>query len=118
MTSVSAPTRTAALKVEDLQVAYGIDADNANGIVEGSPSLAGDEWHYNASGDAAPVPTLTNPIRSIRITLVARANQRLVGSTTPFSRPAVEDRTAGTADAWRRRMARVTVEIRNVSGSP
>jgi prepilin-type N-terminal cleavage/methylation domain-containing protein len=102
--------------IEDMQIAVGIDANTTNGIEEGTPTPATDEWRFNAAGDAPPAAT--DIIRAARITLIARTGA-VVGGTTPYARPAAEDHIGATAnDAYRRRVLRTLVELRNNGSSP
>lgn len=101
--------------VEDLQVAVGIDG-GADGVSESSNGT-GDEWYFNASGETLPA---SGTWRAVRITLVARTSTQLGGGqgATIFNRPQVEDHAAGAADAYRRRVLRSMIEIRNTGVSP
>jgi hypothetical protein len=99
--------------VEDLQVAVGIDG-STDGLTETSNG-AGDEWYFNATGEAIPG---TGTWRAVRVTLVARSVGKLVGAGTVSAPPKIEDHAAGTADNYRRRVLRSTVEIRNTGVSP
>jgi hypothetical protein len=112
------PSSTAAAEpmaegIEDMQIALGIDS-GTNGVSEVGSAANDDEWQYNVTGDSV----LTGTLRAIRVTLVSRANQPVTGGVTPYKRPAVENRTAGTADAYKRRVLRTMVEIRNTGVSP
>ena len=110
-----APAQPYAEGVEDLQIAIGVDVNGDGALTEVGLAANDDEWQYNVAGDTA----LSGPIRAVRVTIVARADQALSGSAAPFNRPAAEDRSAGTTfDAYRRRVLRSTIEIRNLSGSP
>jgi type II secretory pathway pseudopilin PulG len=112
-TTFTAPGEPLAEGIEDFQVAVGTDTDGLNGISE--DGTTSDEWHYNNASDTAP----SGPIRAIRVTLVARAQQALVGNATPFYRPAAEDHPGSlSADAYRRRVLHAIVELRNIGGSP
>jgi hypothetical protein len=100
--------------VEDMQIAVGVDLDQ-NSIVDG---LAG-EWFYDDPADTT-VPNIgssTQPWRALRISLSARAVQPSSDQAT-FSRPALEDHAAGSADAYRRRVLQTVIDIRNLGGSP
>lgn len=95
--------------VEDMQIALGVD-ENANGTIDNT------EWYF---GGAAAPPTTDRLLRAVRITLVARASQELVGGADTFFRPGVEDRGASTVpDRFRRRVLSTTIEIRNLEDSP
>jgi hypothetical protein len=107
--------------IEDLQVALGIDwnpTDNA--ISENGAGPDDDEWLYNVTGDTAQ-PVLLGPIRSLRLTMIARAVNANVGVTNAntYFRPKAEDHAAsGAGDPYRRRVLQSTIEIRNLGGSP
>jgi len=100
--------------VEDLQVSLLIDTDG-NGAIGAETGTASDEYIYNNTGDTLPTG---QTYRAVRVSLVARSVGQLVGAGTVSTRPALEDRTAGTADNYRRRVLRSTVEIRNGGSSP
>ena len=104
-------------EIEDLQVALGYDT-NADGMATetvGSPAT--DEWQGNAAADGVVIPGGANVLHAVRISLVAREPAH-PGTTTLYSRPALEDHTAGAADHYPRRVLRTTVEIRNFGASP
>ena len=99
--------------VEDMQIAFGVDA-TTNGLTEVGTVANDDEWQGNVSGDMA----LAGSIRAVRITLTARALSPVSG-TAGYVQPAAEDRAAGTAtDNFRRRLLTSTIEVRNLGGSP
>jgi prepilin-type N-terminal cleavage/methylation domain-containing protein len=112
----SAAAEPLAEGVEDLQIAQGIDANADQVITEVGVAAGDDEWIFNNSGEAAP-PVTAIP-RAVRLTLVARTAKPLVGGVTPFQRPALEDRPAGPADAFKRRVLSARIELRNTTGSP
>ena len=101
--------------VEDFQVALGIETGIDNSISDVGAAPNDDEWFYNRPGEVAPALAA---VRAVRITLVARAAQPVLSSSAVFGLPAVEDRSAGVADRYRRRVLRSTVEVRNMTGSP
>ncbi len=101
--------------VEDLQVALGIETGTDNSISEVGGTANDDEWVFNKAGEVAPA---LSAVRAVRVTLVARATLPALSSTSLFARPAAEDRLAGSADKYRRRVLRSTVEVRNMTGSP
>ncbi len=100
--------------VEGMQVALGIDTNGDTALTDVGAGANDDEWTYNVAGDTLPVG---GSIRAVRITLIARAATPVTGPAS-FARPAAEDRPAGSADAYRRRVLRSTIEIRNTGGSP
>jgi prepilin-type N-terminal cleavage/methylation domain-containing protein len=101
--------------IEDFQVAVGADADGDGNVAEAGTGANDDEWAYNFIGDSAP----TGTIRAVRITLVARTVKPLFGNVALFYPLAAEDRAAGgTPDAYRRRVLRTLVDMRNTGGSP
>ncbi|HSN29429.1 MAG TPA: PilW family protein [Kofleriaceae bacterium] len=109
------PAEPIADGVEDLQVALLIDIDN-DGAIGSDASSTTDEYIYNNASDTLPASGTT--YRAVRVSLVARSVGQLVGAGTVSSRPALEDHTAGTADNYRRRVLRSTIEIRNGGSSP
>ena len=110
----SAPAEPIADGVEDLQVSLLIDTDG-NGAIGAETGTSSDEYIYNNTGDTLPTG---QTYRAVRVSLVARSVGQLVGAATVSARPALEDHTAGTADNYRRRVLRSTVEIRNGGSSP
>ncbi len=100
--------------VEDMQIALGVESDGIDGISEIGAAANDDEWVYNTTGEILP----TGAIRAVRITLVSRASTPVSGAANLFSLPEAEDRAAGAADNYRRRVLRSTVELRNMEGSP
>jgi len=107
----SAPAEPIADGVEDLQVAVGIDS-STDGLTDNGGA---DEWYFNAAGETIPA---SGTWRALRVTLVARSVGQLVGAGTVSTRPKIEDHAIGTADMYRRRVLRSTVEIRNTGVSP
>jgi prepilin-type N-terminal cleavage/methylation domain-containing protein len=99
--------------IEDMQIAAGIDGSN-DGVQENGAAANDDEWQGNVAGDSP----LTGTLRAIRVTLVARARQAVIGSVTPYARPKIENHAAGAADAFKRRVLRTMIEIRNTGVSP
>jgi prepilin-type N-terminal cleavage/methylation domain-containing protein len=104
--------------IEDMQVAVAIDRNSTPGIQEVGLIPDDDDWVFNVAGEA--LPTWPYAIRSIRLTLVARAvNVNQVGTAVlSFARPAAEDHVSGGSDNIRRRELQSSVEIRNLQGSP
>lgn len=104
--------------VEDFQVALGVDANADLSIgTEVGAAANDDEWVGNHSGDTA-YAIGSGTVRAVRITIVSRASTPVNGAASTFSRPAAEDHAAGSADKYRRRVLRTTVEVRNVESSP
>jgi prepilin-type N-terminal cleavage/methylation domain-containing protein len=118
-TNAAAPAEPLAEGVEDLQVAFGID-QGTDGVSEIGTAAGDDEWIPNVSGETLPTPltSFTGTLRAVRVTLIARAEQSLIGGVSLFGRPKAEDHAAGTADAYRRRVLRTIVEVRNTGVSP
>ncbi len=100
--------------VEDFQVALGVDTDDDKTIKDVGAAADDDEWIYNVDGDKLPVG---GTVRAVRITVISRAAAQ-AGAVADYKRPAAEDRKEGSADVYRRRVLRTTVEIRNIGGSP
>jgi hypothetical protein len=117
--NASAPAEPLAEGVEDMQIAFGIDT-GTDGVFEQGTSAGDDEWIPNVAGETLPTPlsNFTGTLRAVRITLIARAEQSLIGGVSLFGRPKAEDHAAGTADAFRRRVLRTIVEVRNTGVSP
>jgi len=94
--------------VEDMQIALGVDVNADKSIT------APGEWAFSPG-----IGPLAGAIRAARITLVVRSADQLVGGAATFKRPAAENHPiAATFDAFRRRVLKSTVEIRNLGGSP
>lgn len=117
--AANAPAEPLAEGVEDMQIAFGIDS-GTNGVDELGAAAGDDEWTPNVNGEVLPTPlsAFTGTLRAVRVTMIARAEQSLIGGVSLFGRPAAEDHAAGTADAFRRRVLRTIVEIRNTGVSP
>ncbi|MBS1119924.1 MAG: Type Pilus-assembly protein [Deltaproteobacteria bacterium] len=93
--------------IEDMQIAIGVD-------VNGDTGIATTEWAFS-SGTGA----LAGPIRALRVSLVSIEGTAMRNVTGAFLRPAAEDHPVATApDAFRRRVLKSTVEIRNLGDSP
>lgn len=91
-------TQTVAESIEDIQFAYGVDAD-------------GDGEMDSATGFQN---TVSSPITiaAVRVTVVAKArNKDMRGAT--FTRPAIEDHSASSPDNYRRRILTKILKVRN-----
>jgi prepilin-type N-terminal cleavage/methylation domain-containing protein len=121
--SGSAVAEPLAEGVEDMQIAFGIDS-GTDGVSEIGASANDDEWIPNVSGESLPTALsgFTGTLRAVRVTLIARSDQALVGGAsggvTLYRRPAAEDHAQGALDAYRRRVLRTIVEVRNTGVSP
>lgn len=109
--------------VEDMQFALAIDTTSSGSTaMTESASANSDGWLNNVANtvETSPVQNAVgSTLRAIRVTLIARTASQLLGNTTLFTRPAAENRTASaTADNYRRRVLKSTVEIRNTGVSP
>ena len=94
------------------QVRQFLERREPSGVAH-SPAAAHHDFRVGAR---ALVP---GTLHAIRVTLIARTTSGLVGNAKVFSRPGAEDRPASvTLDAYRRRLMRSIVEIRNLAGSP
>lgn len=83
--------------IEDIQFAYGVDADG-DGMMD-STTLSDD-------------PTDDSAILAVRATVVAKArNKDMRGAT--FTRPAIEDHDPSAADNYRRRILTKILKLRN-----
>jgi prepilin-type N-terminal cleavage/methylation domain-containing protein len=98
--------------VEDLQVALAID-QNGDGVIgtENAGTAGADEWIYNVAGEIAPA-SLAN-LKAVRVTLVGKSTVADRG-TFP-KRPAAEDRPAGSADGFFRRVVKSEIAVRNLN---
>lgn len=112
-----APEEPLADYVEDFQVAAGVDEDDDG-------TLESNEWGFSMGGPTSFTTTSSLPpgardLRAVRISLVARATSSLPGTTPSYRRPTVENRVqASTLDTFRRRVLSVTIDVRNLGGSP
>ncbi len=95
--------------VEDMQLALGVDTNN-------DKVISAAEWGFSAGvGNLGS----GNAVRALRMTLIVRSPQELVGGTAGYYRPGAENRSASTApDKFKRRTLSTTIEIRNFGGSP
>lgn len=101
--------------VEDLQFALGVDTNGDGTLTEVGAAAGDDEWQGNFPGD----PVLTGTVRAVRVSMIARTTSGIIGNTTPFTRPALEDHAASVSgDQFRRRVLKTMVEIRNMGQSP
>ncbi len=90
-------SQTLAEDIEDIQFAYGVDADR-DGKMDSS-TLSND-------------PADDSSILAVRATVVAKTrNKDMKGST--FTRPAIEDHTASASDNYRRRTLTKIIKLRN-----
>lgn len=90
-------SQTLAEDIEDIQFAYGVDADR-DGKMDSS-TLSND-------------PADDSSILAVRATVVAKTrNKDMKGST--FTRPAIEDHSASASDNYRRRTLTKIIKLRN-----
>jgi prepilin-type N-terminal cleavage/methylation domain-containing protein len=110
--AATSPPEPLADGIEDFQVALGIDA-NGDGVLASVGSAADDdEWVFNIAGDTAPVAI--NGLKSVRVTLVARALTQEVGSRGQPPSDAEDHHISSPAiDGYPRRMVRSEVTVRN-----
>ena len=106
--------------VEDMQIALAIDTTNLSTTpMTESASANGDTWLYNVAGETTPAQNSGGTLRAVRVTLIAKTSSALLGTAQLFTRPAAEDRAAGTTnDNYRRRVLKTTIEMRNIGESP
>ncbi len=113
----------------DLQVALGIDRNN-NEIIEDAGD-ATDDWLFNSPADSSgggPDPTQwngdTKPLYYVRIDTLARTDHIDPKYVSPpiqaiedhvYDEPAVPSSSSGLDRAYRRRLLRTVVDLRNVS---
>jgi len=111
--SVAATTEPAAIGIEDLQVALGIDIDGDGQLsAENAGTADADEWIYNHPNDSLLVANACalDDLRAVRLSIVARASQQDAGARP--GRPALEDRAAGSKDGYYRVVLRTVVALR------
>ena len=115
--------------IEDMQIAWGCDADALGTLNEGTTAAnrQKDEWAFNAANDTVPNCTgvQNNVIEAVRITLIARTPTN-IQSKKGF-RPGAEDRPAGTVakdlqlnagvGTYGRAMLTYTIKPRNIRKS-
>ncbi len=95
-----------ATDVEDLQVEYWVDVATEDGLRQSS------EFPVHDLNNASGLTMNTARVRSIRVSVITKATQPEGGPNQRydlFSRPASANRTAGTADSFRRR--RLTANV-------
>ncbi len=107
------PGEPLAENVEDFQVALGYDT-NADGIITATPGVSANdnEWIFDVAGDTPPT-AITN-LKSVRISLVARASSQDPG-VRGIPSAATEDHAIASpaADGYQRRKVRSEVTVRN-----
>ena len=112
---VAAQVQVIATGVEDLQVVPACDLNN-NGLIEpegvGPAAKATDEWLNNAGADAAAPSCTSYP--QVRVSLIGRTPQAAPGFTGA-GRPALENRLAGSADNFHRRILATTISTPNLA---
>jgi type II secretory pathway pseudopilin PulG len=101
--------------IEDFQVELGKDPAN-DGILTIGAAGDDDEWAGNNAADTQ-FP-LTDIIRGVRVSLVARAVAPAGGAASFFRPAAGNHAAAATADQFRRRVLSSVLEVRNLGGSP
>jgi prepilin-type N-terminal cleavage/methylation domain-containing protein len=95
--------------VEDMQLSVGVDTNDDGTVTDAGTTT--DEWIGNAAAEAIPS---TYKVRALKIVLVARDTSPVLGPAA-FTRPAALNRSAGSADNFRRRVLFSTVDIRNLN---
>ncbi len=91
-------SQTLAENIEDIQFAYGVDADG-NGTMDSATG-----FQNTVSGPIS--------IAAVRATVVAKArNKDMRGAT--FTRPLIEDHSASSSDNYRRRILTKILKVRN-----
>ena len=91
--------------IEDIQFAFGIDADPRDGKID----YAGG---YDASAFSND-PADDSNIVAVRANIVGRARNQDPKGGTGFKRPALEDRAEGAGDSYRRRILTNVIKLRN-----
>lgn len=113
----------AADAIDDLQVALGYDWLDAGGTASATGDgqlnadgccggTASDEWIWNDASDAFPGTNACDlaRLRAVRITVVARTTSEQQGATD--FRPAIENRSAGSADGYYRVVLQSVIALR------
>jgi hypothetical protein len=93
--------------VANLQVALGCDL-NGDGALTDTASN-GDEWFFNAAGDAAPTPAQMAMLQEVRVSVVARGESREDMPTEGFQMP--ENAPALAADVRNFRYRSISVQV-------
>lgn len=91
--------------IEDIQFAFGIDANPRDGKID-----------YSAGYDASAFsndPTDDSSIIAVRANIAARTRGQDPKGGTGFKRPLIEDRPEGAADGYRRRILTNVIKLRN-----
>lgn len=110
--------QTLAENIEDIQFAYGIDADD-NGVIDDKDAdnvYENTDYRFSEAGDAAIADPST--IIAVRSNIVARTRNQDTRTTT-FTRQCLEDRstdntcTNAAPDGYRRRVLTKVLRIRN-----
>ena len=96
--------RVVAEGIEDIQFAYGVDVSPRDGKVDYPAS------GYNSAAFVSD-PADDSSIVAVRINIVARSRVR--DQYDKSTRPAFEDRPAGTEDSYSRRTLTKTIKLRN-----
>jgi len=83
--------------IEDMQISWACDQVQDGTLDEGTNAGArvGDDWAHNVASDTLPACSVYDPIKAVRITLIARTTSTIQSKIG--HRPASEDRAAGTA---------------------
>lgn len=97
--------------VSNLQVALGCDLNGDGMLTEDGTN--GDEWFFNAVGDAAPTPAQIATLQEVRVSVVARGESREDMRTEGFEMPENAPALAGEALNFRHRAISVHVTVRS-----
>lgn len=103
-----------AAHIEDIQFAYGVDANPRDGRVD---DLDGDGGYQQ--GDFVPQPSDPSGVVAVRASIVARTGRPDPDPSARFDRICVEDRqgdpgcTGVVEDAYRRRLLTRVIQLRN-----
>jgi type II secretory pathway pseudopilin PulG len=112
--SVNGQAAVVAYGIEDLQIVPACDVDG-NGFIgaEGKDATGkgSDEWFNNVANDTVTAGCMTFP--QVRVSMIARTSNP-DPSWRAGSRPALENRTAGTSDTFHRRIIGAVVSAQNL----
>lgn len=83
--------------IEDMQISWACDQVQDGTLDEGTNATGrvGDDWAHNVASDTLPACSIYDPIKAVRITLIARTTSTIQSKLG--HRPGSEDRAAGTA---------------------
>jgi hypothetical protein len=100
--------------VYSLQIALGCDYNPADGVLtENGASANDDEWFYNASGDTPPTPEQVATLQEVRVSVVARGDEREQGLRQTIAMPEDAPALQGSDLGYQYRAITVRVTVRS-----